>query len=57
MPKLFYYQLAVCDYYNQYYQSAAENRNIYLHQARFSTKLMKWFEGNIEHLTEMLLKI
>lgn len=54
--KLFYYQIAVCDYYNQYYTSDAANRDIYLRQARFSTGLLKWFEGNIDALTEALCK-
>lgn len=57
MPKLFYYQIAVCDYYNQYYQSETATREIYLHQAVFSTKLMKWFEKNVESLTEELIKL
>ena len=54
MPKLFYYQISVCDYYNQYYQSTAANRAIYLHQAVFSTKLMKWFEKNMQAFTAQL---
>lgn len=44
MISLFYYQIAVCDYYGQYYASAASNRHIYLHQAVFSTKLLRWLE-------------
>ena len=52
--KLFYYQIAVCDYYNQYYTSEADNREIYLKQATFSTKLMKWFEKNIDELTKRI---
>jgi len=44
MPYVFYYQISVCDYYNQYFHSDADNRYIYLQQARLSTKLMKWFE-------------
>ena len=55
MPRLFYYQIAVCDYYQQYYQSKADNREIYLHQAVFSTKLLRWFEQNVELLTEELV--
>jgi len=55
MAKLFYYQIAVCDYYNQYYQSTADNRNIYLHQAVFSTKLMRWFEKNEEMLSNTIV--
>ncbi|MBQ8781776.1 MAG: phosphotransferase [Oscillospiraceae bacterium] len=46
--RLFYYQIAVCDYYNQYYTSDASNREIYLQQAFFSTRLLKWFENNID---------
>lgn len=44
MIPLFYYQIAVCDYYGQYYASTAGNRHIYLHQAVFSTKLLRWLE-------------
>lgn len=44
MIPLFYYQIAVCDYYGQYYASTAANRHIYLHQAIFSTKLLRWLE-------------
>ncbi|MGN0636905.1 MAG: phosphotransferase enzyme family protein [Huintestinicola sp.] len=52
--KLFYYQLAVCDYYAQYYASEARNSVIYLRQAEFSTALLRWFEKNEEMLTEHL---
>ena len=55
MARLFYYQIAVCDYYGQYYASTADNRHIYLHQAVFSTKLLRWLEENVETLTEKLL--
>lgn len=51
---LFYYQIAVCDYYGQYYGSAAGNREIYLRQAVFSTKLMRWFEKNLDKCAEAL---
>ena len=44
--RLFYYQIAVCDYYGQYYSSKAANRGIYLEQAVFSTKLLKGIEKN-----------
>lgn len=46
MVPLFYYQIAVCDYYGQYYESDAANRHIYMQQAKFSTKLLRWFEKN-----------
>lgn len=39
--KLYLYQIAVCDYYGQYYSSDAQNRRIYLKQARLATKLLK----------------
>lgn len=54
--KLFYYQIAVCDYYNQYYCSKAANRDIFLRQARFSTGLLKWFECNVNEVTQLLCK-
>ena len=55
MARLFYYQIAVCDYYGQYFASTADNRHIYLHQAMFSTKLLRWFETHAETLTAKLL--
>jgi len=55
MPYLFYYQISVCDYYKQYYQSTADNREIYLHQAVLSTKLMKWFDKNVKDFSEFLI--
>ena len=55
MVRLFYYQIAVCDYYGQYFTSQADNRNIYLFQARFSTKLLRWLENHVETLTAEIL--
>jgi hypothetical protein len=57
MPIVYYYQIAVCDYYNQYYCSNADNRDIFLHQARFSTKIMKWLSNNMQRLQESLRSI
>lgn len=54
MVPLFYYQLAVCDYYGQYYGSDAANRHIYLRQAKFSTKLLRWFEKHGEETSKVL---
>lgn len=54
MVDLFYYQIAVCDYYGQYYAANADNRYIYRQQAEFSTKLLKWLEKHGEALTEKL---
>ncbi|MBQ8821744.1 MAG: phosphotransferase [Lachnospiraceae bacterium] len=57
MVDLFYYQIAVCDYYGQYYAADAENRYIYLEQAKLSTKLLRWLEKNREQLKEKLLEM
>jgi Ser/Thr protein kinase RdoA (MazF antagonist) len=54
LPYVFYYQIAVCDYYGQYYQSDASNREIYLQQAILSTKLMRWFDINAEEFSVVL---
>ena len=56
LGNLFYYQIVVCDYYRQYYESQADNRGIYLKQAKLSTKLMKWFEENSNKLRHELLQ-
>ena len=45
--RLYLYQIAVCDYYGQYYASTAANREIYLAQARHATKLLKSMEDRI----------
>lgn len=57
MPIVYYYQIAVCDYYAQYYFSNSDNRDIFLHQARFSTKIMKWLGNNMQRLLEALKSI
>ncbi len=56
MVPLFFYQIAVCDYYGQYYESDAANRHIYLEQAKFSTKLMQWFEKHGDVLTTKIAR-
>ncbi len=57
MPIVYYYQIAVCDYYAQYYYSNADNRDIFMNQARFSTKIMKWLSDNMQRLQEALKSI
>ncbi len=54
---LFYYFLAVCDFYGQYYQAHSRNRNIYLEQAQMSAKLLLWFERNITGLNVRLSEL
>lgn len=41
LQRLYDYQIAVCDYYGQYYASDASNRYIYLRQAQHATRLLK----------------
>lgn len=55
--KLFYYFLAVCNFYGQYYDSITNNRNIYLYQADMSSKLLVWFEKHIDELNEKLCRL
>ena len=57
MIPLFYRQIAVCDYYGQYYASTAANRSLFLHQARFSTKLLRYLTQNGDKLTQALLTL
>lgn len=39
--KLYFYQLAVCDYYAQYFEAEVSRKKEYLQQARFATKVLK----------------
>lgn len=55
--RLFFYFLAVCDFYGQYYQSFTKNRFIYLEQAKLSMKIFKWFDKHIDELNVRLKKI
>lgn len=41
LERLYFYQIAVCDYYGQYYASTAANRHIYLQQAQHATRLLR----------------
>lgn len=41
LEALYAYQIAVCDYYGQYDASGADNRSIYLAQARLATRLLQ----------------
>ncbi|MGN0536606.1 MAG: DUF2087 domain-containing protein [Acutalibacteraceae bacterium] len=55
--KLFYYFLAVCNFYGQYYDSISKNRYIYLKQADMSSRLLVWFEKHIDELNEKLCEL
>ena len=55
--KLFFYFLAVCNFYGQYYDSISQNRYIYLKQADMSSKLLVWFDKHIDELNERLCEL
>lgn len=55
--KLFYYFLAVCNFYGQYYDSISGNRSIYLKQADMASRLLVWFEKHIDELNERLWEL
>lgn len=55
--RLFFYFLAVCDFYGQYYQSLAKNRVLYLEQAKLSKNMLNWFDRHIDELNAKLKKI
>lgn len=52
--KLFFYFLAVCNFYEQYYESISKNRYIYLQQADMASLLLVWFEKHIDELNDEL---
>lgn len=54
MPYFLLHQLLACDYYAQYYNATGPNREDFLHQAIFATKLIRWFEIHIEDLSNWL---
>ncbi len=55
MPYVFYYQIAVSNYYQQYFQADEEHKMNFYHQTKFSTDLMRWFEKHIDEVSEALL--
>jgi len=55
--KLFYYFLAVCDFYGQYYGSLSKNRYIYLKQAEMASGLLVWFDSHIDELNDRLAEL
>lgn len=56
MGYLYYYQLGVCDYFSQYYESNNSNKQVLFNYAHWSTMLCRWFEENIDELTRQLEK-
>lgn len=56
MPYLYYYQLAVCDYFSQYYESGNSNKEVLCYYAHFSTLLCRWFEANVVELSNKLVR-
>lgn len=56
MPYLYLYQLAVCDYFGQYYRSDAANRQIFYRQAVFSTGLLRQLDKSAAALSDALIE-
>ena len=54
---LFFYFLAVCNFYEQYYDSISKNRYIYLQQADMASRLLIWFENHIDELNTKLREL
>ena len=54
---LFFYFLAVCNFYAQYYESISVNRFIYLQQADMASRLLLWFEKHIDELNDKLREL
>lgn len=55
MGYLYYYQLAVSDYFSQYYESENSNKSVLCRYANWSTMLCRWFEENVEELSLKLV--
>ena len=55
--RLFFYFLAVCNFYDQYYSSISKNKDIYLQQADMASRLLVWFETHMEELDEKLREL
>lgn len=54
---LFFYFLAVCNFYEQYYDSISKNRTIYLQQANMASQLLVWFEDHMNELNDKLREL
>lgn len=54
---LFFFFLAVCDFYGQYYDSLTKNRYIYLKQADMASKLLVWFKYHSDELNKRLCEL
>lgn len=57
LPALFRYQLAVSDYYGQYFRATTANRQLFRHQAAFSTALLRWFDGHLAEFEAALAAV
>jgi Ser/Thr protein kinase RdoA (MazF antagonist) len=55
MPYFYYFQLAVCNYFGQYYGMNHPNRKLLLENAHWSTSLCRWFEHNVQKLSDQLV--
>jgi Ser/Thr protein kinase RdoA (MazF antagonist) len=56
MPWLYYWQLAVCDYYGQAYGADPAYRPLFMRQAAFATRLLRWLHIHGAALSERLAR-
>ena len=54
MVQMFFYFPAVCDFYGQYEGSLYRKKAIYLHQAKQSSILLRWFDAHVEELQKSI---
>lgn len=48
--RFFFYFLAVCNFYGQYYQSLTRNRAVFLRQAKLCKGIFLWLDAHMEEL-------
>lgn len=56
LPYFYYFQLTVCNYFGQYYGMTHPNKELLLENAHWSTSLCRWFEHNVQNLSDQLTK-
>jgi Ser/Thr protein kinase RdoA (MazF antagonist) len=56
MPYFYYFQIVVSNYFGQYYKMVHPNRQLLLDNAHWSTSLCRWFEHNVQTLSDQLIR-
>jgi Ser/Thr protein kinase RdoA (MazF antagonist) len=55
MPYFYYFQLVACNYFGQYYRMIHPNKSLLLENAHWSTSICRWFENNVQSLSDQLI--